>query len=43
MSGAYALGMVAGADDAKTAVINAKGIEAQDAKVNELDEPLYTP
>lgn len=28
MSGAYALGMVAGSDDAKSAVINAKGIEA---------------
>lgn len=28
MSGAYALGMVAGGDDAKAAVISAKGIEA---------------
>jgi hypothetical protein len=30
MSGAYALGMVAGSDDAKSAVINAKGIEERE-------------
>ena len=32
MSGAYALGMVAGSDDAKSAVINAKGIEEREGK-----------